>query len=60
MNLDALYLVKPMFGKYFHFDVNRVADLLQLDAVCVPVSECVKKVVISQSGTVAAKATVLK
>ena len=31
VNLDALYLVKPIFGKYFcYFDSNHVAALLQL------------------------------
>ena len=40
VNFDALYLVKVIFGKYFcYFDANCVADLLQLDAVRVPVSE---------------------
>ena len=32
LNFDTLYLVKLIFGKYFcYFDVNRVADLLQLE-----------------------------
>ena len=36
--MDALYLVKLIFSKYFcYFDENRVADLLQLDAIHVPV-----------------------
>ena len=31
VNLDALYLVKLIFGKYFcYFDTNHIADLLQL------------------------------
>ena len=47
MKFDAFYLVKLIFGKYFrYFDVNRVADLLQLhlqlDAIRVLVSERVK------------------
>ena len=46
VNLDALYLAKLIFGKYFcHFDSNRVAASLKLqlyfDANCVPVSESV-------------------
>ena len=39
VNFDSLYLVKLIFGKYFYFDANRVADLLQLDAIRVPVRE---------------------
>ena len=44
VNFDALYLVKLIFGKYFcYFDLNRVADLLQLhlqlDAIRIPVRE---------------------
>ena len=43
LNLDALYLVKLIFGEYFYFDSNRVADLLQLqlylDANRIPVRE---------------------
>ena len=43
MNLDALYLVKLIFGKYFYFDSNRIAALMQLQlyfyANCVPVHE---------------------
>ena len=45
VNLDAVkfnvfYLVKLIFGKYFrYFDANCVADLLQLDAICVLVRE---------------------
>ena len=44
MNLDALYLVKLIFGKYFYYlDSNRVAASLQLqlyfDANLVPVCE---------------------
>ena len=36
VKFDAFYLVKLIFGKYFHyFDANLVADLLQLDAICV-------------------------
>ena len=46
VNFDALYLVKLIFGKYFYFDVNCVAHLLQLnlqlDAIRVPVRERVK------------------
>ena len=31
MKLDALYLVKLIFGEYFcYFDLNRITDLLQL------------------------------
>ena len=46
MNLDALYLVKLIFVKYFcYFDSNRVSILLQLqlylDASRVPVHESV-------------------
>ena len=45
VNFDALYLVKVIFGKYFcFFDANRVADLLQLDAIRVPVRERVNRV----------------
>ena len=45
VNFDALYLVKVIFGKYFcYFDANRVADLLQLDAIRVPVRERVNRV----------------
>ena len=49
VNLDAVkfhafYLVKLIFGKYFrYFDANRVADLLQLDAIRVLVRERVNK-----------------
>ena len=48
VNLDALYLVKPIFGQYFcYFDSNRVASSLQLqmyfDANCVPVRERVSQ-----------------
>ena len=40
VKFDAFYLVKLIFGKYFrYFDVNRFADLLQLDAIRVPVSK---------------------
>ena len=44
LNLDALYLVKLIFGEYFcYFDSNRIAVLLQLqlylDANRVPVPE---------------------
>ena len=40
VKFDAFYLVKLIFGKYFrHFNANRVADLLQLDAILVPVRE---------------------
>ena len=44
MNLDAFYLVKLIFGKYFcYFDTNRVVNLqqlhLQLGAICIPVHE---------------------
>ena len=47
VNLDALYLVKLIFGKYFcYFDSNHVAVLLQLqlylDANRIPVHEGVK------------------
>ena len=42
VNFDALYIVKLIFGKYFYFDANHVVDLLQLDAICVPVHERVK------------------
>ena len=44
---DAFYLVKPIFGKYFRFDANCVANLLQLhlklEAICILVHERVKK-----------------
>ena len=48
VNLDALYLVKLIFGKYFcHFDSNFVAASLQLqmylDANPVPVRERVNQ-----------------
>ena len=48
LNLDALYLVKLIFGEYFYyFDSNRVAVLLQLqlylDANRVLVRERVKE-----------------
>ena len=33
VNFDALYLVNLIFGKYFYFDANHVADLLQLDVI---------------------------
>ena len=40
VKFDAFYLVKLIFGKYFrYFDANRVADLLQLDTIRVPVCE---------------------
>ena len=44
VKLDAFYLVKLTFGKYFrYFGANRVADLLQLhlqlDMICVLVLE---------------------
>ena len=40
LNLDAFYLVKLIFGKYFrYFDANCVADILQLDAIRVLVRE---------------------
>ena len=44
VKFDTFYLVKLIFGKYFrYFDVNRVADLLQLhlqlEAIHVPVRE---------------------
>ena len=40
VKFDAFYLVKLIFGKYFrYFDANRIADLLQLDAIRVPVRE---------------------
>ena len=47
VKLDALYLVKLIFGEYYcYFDSNRVAVLLQLqlylDANRVPVCERVK------------------
>ena len=43
VKFDAFYLVKLIFGKYFrYFDANRVADLLQLDAIRVLVCERVK------------------
>ena len=38
VKFDTLYHVKLIFGKYFrYFDVNRVADLLQLDTIRVSV-----------------------
>ena len=42
VNLDSLYLVKLIFGKYFYFNSNSIAVLLQLylDANHVPVREC--------------------
>ena len=45
VKLDAFYLVKLIFGKYFHyFDANRIANLLQLhlqlDTIRVLVREC--------------------
>ena len=48
VNLDALYLVKLIFGKYFcYFDSNRVSASLQLqlylDAYHVPGSERIKR-----------------
>ena len=48
VNLNALYLVKLIFGKYFcYFDLNRVIASLQLhlylDANCVPVGERVNE-----------------
>ena len=44
VKFDAFYLVKLIFGKYFcYFDANRVADLLQLDAICVLVRERVNQ-----------------
>ena len=39
VNFDPLFLVKLVFGKYFYFNANRVADLLQLRAIRVPVRE---------------------
>ena len=43
VKFDAFYLVKLIFGKYFrYFDANRVADLLQLDAIRILVCEKVK------------------
>ena len=40
VKFDAFYLVKLIFGKYFrYFNANRVADLLQLHAICVLVSK---------------------
>ena len=35
VKFDAFYLVKLIFGKYFYFDANHIANLLQLDAICV-------------------------
>ena len=43
VKFDALYLVKLIFGKYFYFNANRVADLLQLEAIRVPVRERVNR-----------------
>ena len=43
MNLDALYLVKLIFGKYFSIDANHVADLLQLDVSRFPVCKRVNE-----------------
>ena len=48
VKLDAFYLVKLIFGKYFrYFDENLVADLLQLhlqlEAICVLVRERVNR-----------------
>ena len=43
VKLDAFYLVKLIFGKYFrYFDANRIADLLELDAIHILVHERVK------------------
>ena len=46
VNVDTLYLVKLIFGKYFYFEANRVTDFLQLHsqlvAIRVPVHESVK------------------
>ena len=44
VKLDAFYLIKLIFGKYFrYFDANRITDLLQLhlqlDAIRVLVRE---------------------
>ena len=52
LNLDALYLMKLIFGEYFcYFDSNRFADLLQLhlqlDAIRVLVREGVNLSLIS-------------
>ena len=52
VNLDALYLVKLIFGEYFcYFDSNRVTVLLHLqlylDANRVPVHERVNALVIN-------------
>ena len=45
VNLDAVHLVKLIFGEYFcYFNANRVSDLLQLDAIHVPVRERVKNI----------------
>ena len=44
VKFDAFYLVKLIFGKYIRYsDANRVANLLQLDAIRVPVRERVNE-----------------
>ena len=50
VKFDAFYLLKLIFGKYFHyFDANLVANLLQLhlqlDAIRVRVRERVKIII---------------
>ena len=48
VKFNSFCLVKLSFGQYFrYFDANRVADLLQLDAICILVHERVNSKLIS-------------